>query len=154
LPRFVQVNLSNDLLSCIPDVLKLLGLRYHKKRGLSTLWVACACLEKGRKNTYVVVPISPTSIEGNENWFVLYPEVLIDVSIYYLSPEGKQLLEQTNELDSRYYCAALIERALNTLGTPLINLKIVPFLPLSDLLGQLKNQQLRYFTSHFICHYY
>jgi hypothetical protein len=25
---------------------------------------------------------------------------------------------------------------------------------LSDLLGQLKNQQLRYFTSHFICHYY
>lgn len=90
------------------------------------------------------MPLSPTSIEGNESWYALYPEVMIDISKYYSSPDVKEWLEKKEAADPRYYYASLIERTLVTLGTPLVNLVVAPFLPLGgELQAQLRSQQIR-----------
>lgn len=43
------VYLSDKLLACLPSILQLLGLRYSKTRGLSTLWVILSDSKNSKK---------------------------------------------------------------------------------------------------------
>ena len=79
------VFVSDKLHLCIPILLQIMGLRFSRRRGLSTLWIVCA-FQKAESATssphsvssfvfslprLYAVPLSPTRVQGTRHLFPL-----------------------------------------------------------------------------------
>lgn len=70
------VTLSSQFAACLPHFLNLQGIKFSKKRGVSSLWIPF--VDKNRKRIFIA-PLSPTRVQGNDEWYPLVDEALVEV---------------------------------------------------------------------------